>query len=105
MFLPPTPFRIRFHLFYHKVTIDPCPPRNVPTLISPLDGRASFNTIEVSQLTGMSPKTIRKYAAAGYIAAAFQPAGKWSGWRFKRKELETWWASMGNEKSSRPIRR
>jgi hypothetical protein len=65
-------------------------------LVSPLDGRASFDTKEVSRLTGMSAKTIRKYAALGYIPGAFQPAGKRSGWRFKRKELETWWQSLGN---------
>jgi hypothetical protein len=75
-----SPFRIRFRRFYSRVTIVPCTPRNVPTLISPLDGRASFNTIEVSEFTGMKPKTIRKYAAAGYIPGAFHrlasgPAG------------------------------
>jgi predicted site-specific integrase-resolvase len=86
------------------MSIEPYPPQSA-TLVSLLDGRASFNTNEVSQLTGMSPKTIRKYAAAGYISGAFQPAGKWSGWRFKRKELETWWASMGSDKSNRRTRR
>jgi hypothetical protein len=91
--------------FYVDVTIEPYPLQQTQTLISPLDGRASFNTIEVSQLTGMSAKTIRKYAGLGYIPGAFQPAGKWSGWRFKRKELETWWASMGSDKSNRRTRR
>jgi hypothetical protein len=65
-------------------------------LVSPLDGRASFDTNEVSRMTGMSPKTIRKYAALGFIGGAFQPAGKNSGWRFKRRELEAWWQSLGN---------
>lgn len=64
-------------------------------LISPLDGRASFDTSEVAQMTGLSPKTLRKYASLGYIAGAFQPGGKRSGWRFKRKELEVWWQSLG----------
>ena len=91
--------------FSVDVTIEPYPLQKTQTLISPLDGRASFNTIEVSGMTGMSPKTIRKYAATGYIPGAFQPAGKWSGWRFKRKELETWWASMGSDKSNRRTRR
>jgi hypothetical protein len=79
------------------MSIEPYPPQSAP-LVSPLDGRASFNTNEVSRMTGMSPKTIRKYAALGFIGGAFQPAGKHSGWRFKRRELETWWQSLGNEK-------
>jgi hypothetical protein len=79
------------------MSIELYPPQTAP-LVSPLDGRASFNTNEVSQLTGMTPKTIRKYAALGFILGAFQPAGKHSGWRFKRRELENWWQSLGNEK-------
>jgi predicted site-specific integrase-resolvase len=86
------------------MSIELHPPQSA-TLVSPLDGRASFNTNEVSQLTGMSAKTIRKYAGLGFIPGAFQPAGKWSGWRFKKKELETWWTSMGTETSKRRIRR
>jgi hypothetical protein len=82
--------------FYDSVSKVLYPLQNTSTLVSSLDGRASFDTIEVSRLTGMSPKTIRKYAALGYIPGAFQPAGKCSGWRFKRKELEAWWQSMGN---------
>ena len=82
--------------FYDSVNQETYPPQSTATLVSPLDGRASFDTIEVSGLTGMSPKTLRKYAALGYIPGAFQPAGKWSGWRFKRKELEAWWQSMGS---------
>jgi hypothetical protein len=82
--------------FYDRVDQEPYPLQKASTLVSPLDGRASFDTIEVSGLTGMSPKTLRKYAALGYIPGAFQPAGKWSGWRFKRKELEAWWQSMGS---------
>lgn len=74
-------------------------------LISPLDRRASIDTIEVSKLTGLAPKTIRKYAALGYIPGAFQPGGKCSGWRFKCKELNAWWESMGNGRSSRRVRR
>jgi hypothetical protein len=79
------------------MSIELYPPQNA-LLVSPLDGRASFNTNEVSQMTGMSPKTIRKYAALGFIDGAFQPAGKHSGWRFKRRELEAWWQSLGKEK-------
>jgi hypothetical protein len=75
------------------------------TLVSPLDGRASFDTVEVSQMTGMAQKTIRKYAAAGFIPGAFQPAGKFSGWRFKRKELEAWWASMGSGRATNKRRK
>jgi predicted DNA-binding transcriptional regulator AlpA len=86
------------------MSIESYTPQTAP-LVSPLDGRASFDTNEVSRLTGMSAKTIRKYAAAGYFPGAFQPAGKWSGWRFKRKELEAWWTSMGTETSNRRIRR
>jgi excisionase family DNA binding protein len=69
-------------------------------LVSPLDGRASFDTAEVARLTGLLQKTLRKYAAAGFIPGAFQPAGKFSGWRFKRKELEAWWASMGTGRAT-----
>ena len=74
------------------------PLQNASTLVSTLDGRVSFGTIEVSRLTGMSPKTIRKYAGLGFIPGAFQPAGKHSGWRFKRRELEAWWQTLGTEK-------
>ena len=79
------------------MSIELYPPQSTP-LVSPLDGRASLNTNEVSQLTGMSAKTIRKYAGLGYISGAFQPAGKHSGWRFKRRELEAWWQALGTEK-------
>jgi hypothetical protein len=49
--------------FYDSVSKVLYPLQNTSTLVSSLDGRASFDTIEVSRLTGMSPKTIRKYAA------------------------------------------
>ncbi len=78
---------------------------HISTLVSPFDGRASFDTLEVSRMTGMTPKTIRKYALLGFIPGAFQPGGKCSGWRFKRKELEQWWMTMGTEKSNRRTRR
>jgi hypothetical protein len=65
-------FRIGVFSFYVDVTVELYPLQQTQTLISPLDGRASLNTIEVSRVTGMSPKTIRKYAAAGYIPGAFQ---------------------------------
>jgi hypothetical protein len=80
--------------FYDRVSKESYPLQSDSTLVSPLDGRASFDTNEVSRLTGISPKTIRKYAALGYIPGAFQPAGKCSGWRFKRKALEAWWQSL-----------
>jgi hypothetical protein len=76
------------------------------TLISPLDQRASLSSAEVSRITGIQPKTLIKYAhELGPKMGAFQPNGKWSGWRFKRKALEEWWAAFDTGRSTNKRRK
>ena len=65
------------------------------TLI-PLYEAQSVNTAQVSRRTGFAVRTVQKYARLGIIPGAFQPAGKRSGWRFKIKPLEEWWAKQGD---------
>jgi excisionase family DNA binding protein len=64
------------------------------TLISPLDGRKTLSLPEVAELLGFDDETLRKYAMHGDIPGAFQ-VKKGAPWRFKRKQLEFWWASLG----------
>jgi excisionase family DNA binding protein len=68
------------------------------TLISPLDGRDSLKLSEVAKLTGLSRRTLARYAKQGRIPGAFQQGGKNTGWRFKRKPLEAWWINQGRGK-------
>jgi excisionase family DNA binding protein len=64
------------------------------TLVSPLDGRKTLSLPEVAKLLGFDHETVRKYAMHGDIPGAFQ-VRKGAPWRFKRKQLEAWWASLG----------
>ena len=64
------------------------------SLVPLLDESKSISAAEVSRWTGIKLRTIQKYARLGVIPGAFQPAGRRSGWRFKRKPLEEWWTAF-----------
>jgi excisionase family DNA binding protein len=64
-------------------------------LLFPLHVTASVTLAEVAEKTGIHTDTLRKKAKAGLIPGAFQVGG--GGWRFKRKPLEDWWASLGED--------
>lgn len=68
---------------------------NNESLIPLLDESKSVSAVEVSKWTGLKLRTVQKYARLGIIPGAFQPAGKRSGWRFKRNVLEAWWQKQG----------
>lgn len=66
-------------------------------LFSPLDGRKTLSLREVARALGLDTETIRRDARTGIIPGGFQrkPGGQW---RFKRKDLEEWWAKQGKRK-------
>jgi excisionase family DNA binding protein len=66
------------------------------TLITTLSRAKSVSIDDVAEWTGLKRETIQRLARTGRIPGAFQPAGKWGAWQFKRKELEAWWQSLGN---------
>ena len=61
----------------------------------PLNESQSVSADEVAKRTGLHLRTVQRYARLGIIPGAFQPGGKGSQWRFKRKTLEEWWAKLG----------
>jgi excisionase family DNA binding protein len=65
----------------------------VSELLFPLHLSDSVTLAQVAERTGIHPETLRKKAKAGLIPGAFQ-LGAGDGWRFKRKLIETWWASL-----------
>jgi excisionase family DNA binding protein len=70
-------------------------------LLFPLHAAASVSLAEVAEKTGIHVDTLRKKGRTGRIPGAFQVGGS-GAWRFKRKELEAWWESLGE---NRPRRR
>jgi excisionase family DNA binding protein len=71
----------------------------VSDLLFPLHVAASLSLAEVSERTGIHRDTLRKKCKAGLVPGAFQVAG--GAWRLKRKILEEWWASFGEEGGAR----
>ena len=67
----------------------------VSDLLFPLHVADSLSLAEVSMKTGINRSTLQKKCKAGLIPGCFQVGG--GGWRFKRKVLEQWWASLGEE--------
>jgi excisionase family DNA binding protein len=68
-------------------------------LLFPLHIARSVSLAEASERTGLHIDTLRKKCKAGLIPGAFQIGG--GGWHLKRKELETWWAGLGEENGVR----
>jgi excisionase family DNA binding protein len=64
------------------------------TLLTTLDARATVSLKEVAQRLGMPEQAVRRLANAGKIPGAFKPFGAAGRWRFKRSELETWYARL-----------
>jgi predicted DNA-binding transcriptional regulator AlpA len=64
-------------------------------LLTSLDRRKSVSLEEVSKITGIGVRSLRRYMKKGLIPGGFQPGGYHSEWRFKRDEIEAWWAAQG----------
>jgi excisionase family DNA binding protein len=62
------------------------------TLLTILDGRKTVGLPEVAEQLGMAEKTLRNLASRGAIPGAFRMGNRW---RFKRREIEEWWAKQG----------
>ena len=62
-------------------------------LLSLLDQRRSIGLVEAAGLIGVSSRTMRRYAAEGAVPGAFRHRPG-SHWRFRRRELEGWWAKL-----------
>ena len=78
---------------------------HVEILLSLLDQRRSISLAEAAGLIGVSSRTMRRYAAEGAVPGAFRHRPG-SHWRFRRRELETWWAKLhGAAVSHRRLRR
>ena len=58
-------------------------------LLPLLDQRRSIGLVEAAGLIGVSSRTMRRYVAEGAAPGAFR-----SHWRFRRRELEAWWAKL-----------
>jgi excisionase family DNA binding protein len=62
-------------------------------LLSVLDHRRSVSLVEAAGLIGVSSRTMRRYAAEGAVPGAFR-LRPGSPWRFRRRDLEAWWAKL-----------
>ena len=66
---------------------------DVGILLPLLDQRRSIGLVEAAGLIGVSSRTMRRYAAEGAVPGAFRVLVG-SHWRFRRRELEAWWAKL-----------
>jgi excisionase family DNA binding protein len=73
------------------------------TLITTLDQRKIISCREVAKLLGVDRSTVQKYARKGIIPGAYQATGKWGAWKFKRHELEKWWADLTEKNECRKL--
>jgi excisionase family DNA binding protein len=74
-------------------------------LLPLLDQRRPISLVEAAGLIGVSSRTMRRYAAEGAVPGAFRVRAG-SHWRFRRRELEAWWAKLqGAAVSCRRFRR
>jgi excisionase family DNA binding protein len=62
-------------------------------LLPLLDQRRSIGLVEAAGLFGVSYRTMRRYAAEGAVPGAFRVRAG-SHWRFRRRDLEAWWAKL-----------
>ena len=62
-------------------------------LLPVLDHRRTISLVEAAGLIGVSSRTMRRYAAESAVPGAFR-VRPGSHWRFRRRELEAWWAKL-----------
>jgi hypothetical protein len=43
---------------------------------------------------GLSPRTLRRYAAKGIVPGGRQESGRDGSWYFRREVIEKWWANL-----------
>jgi excisionase family DNA binding protein len=68
------------------------------TLLTILDGRKTVGLAEVAEQLGKPEKTVRNLAKRGEIPGAFKLGNQW---RFKRREIEEWWAKQGTKRPAK----